>query len=480
MPEFPGFVGSAYQAPSIYQGAQECINWFMETDPTKDPGARAITALYPTPGLIAQITSLPAAEVRGMYVISASNQLLIVVGSQLYVASSLTSATLIGSLNTFSGPVSMSDNRISAMIVDGPNRYAYIIATGAFSIISPTDGGFTGGDKVDYDDGFLIFNSPGTNQWGCTGALTTASANLSFSSKDSAPDNLVTLIADHREVYLVGEYTTERWINTGAFPFPFQRIPGTSMQHGCAAKNSIARLGESVAWLSRDQRGQIVVIQMTGYQPKRISTHAVENDLFGGVINDCIAFTYQQEGHEFYQMTFPTQDKTWVYDLATNAWHKRASIDSTNTMHRHRANCYAFWQGLNLVGDYANGIVYSYDLNTYTDNGAPILRMRRTPHLTEGLNRVSYEFLQIQFQPGVGLTNGQGIDPQVMLRWSDDGSSTWSNYYSLPIGKVGAYKNRCIKRQMGFARDRVYEVTISDPVKAVILSADLRTLMSEN
>ena len=480
MPEFKGFVGPAYGALSPYQGAQECINWFSETDPTKGPEDRAVTALYPTPGLVAQISGLPVAEVRGMYVLSTTNQMLAVVGQQVYVVSSIFAATLVGSLTSFTGPVSMSDNRISAMIVDGANRYAYSISTGSFTAISSADGAFVGGDKVDYDDGFLLYNSPGTNQWGCTSVLSSSSPALSFSSKDSSPDNLVTLIADHREVYLVGEYTTERWINTGAFPFPFQRIPGTSMQHGCAAKNSIARLGESVAWLSRDQRGQVVVIQMNGYQPKRISTHAVENDIYGGVVSDCIAFTYQQEGHEFYQMTFPTQDKTWVYDLATDAWHKRASVDGSNTMHRHRANCHAFFRGLNLVGDYANGIIYSYDLNTYTDNGAPILRMRRTTHITDGLNRISYTFLQIQFQPGVGLVSGQGSDPQIMLRWSDDGASTWSNYYTLPIGKIGAYKNRAIKRQMGLARDRVYEVTITDPVKAVILSADLRTEKAEN
>jgi hypothetical protein len=99
--------------------------------------------------------------------------------------------------------------------------------------------------------------------------------------------------------------------------------------------------------------------------------------------------------------------------------------------------------------------------------------MRRTPHLTQELNRVFYEFLQVQFQPGVGLVSGQGSDPKIMLRWSDDGGSTWSSYYNIPIGKIGAFKNRATKRQMGFARDRVYEVTITDPVRAVIISAEI-------
>ncbi len=475
MPNFAGFVGSAYQAPSIFQDAQECINWFPESDPTKPPEARGVTALYPTPGLIQKIAFPTAGEVRGLYVLPGGNSMLAVCGNVLYLVNAALTATVAGALNTKSGQVSISDNRISAYIVDGAYRYTYLISSGAFTAVASTDGAFSGGDKVDYVDDFLVYNQPGSNQWGCTDPLSTVSQPLNFSSKDSGSDNIVTLIADHREVFLIGERTTEVWVNVGAFPFPFARIPGTLIQHGCAAKNSVARLGESIVWLSQDGRGQTIVIQFSVYQPRRISTHAVEVDIAGGVLSDAIGYSYQQGGHEFYVLTFPTQDKTWVYDIATQLWHKRASRDSQNVLHRHPGNCHAFFQGLNLVGDYANGMVYALDLNTYTDNGTPIVRIRRTPHLTQDLNRIFYDHLQIQFQPGVGLVTGQGSDPMMLLRWSDDGGTTWSSYYNLPIGKIGAFKNRAIKRRMGFGRDRVFEVSITDPVRAVIISAELQT-----
>lgn len=480
MPNFSGFVGPAYQAPSIYQDAQECINWYAEVDPTKQEPARGVTALYPTPGLIAKVTSLIAAEVRGMYVVPGGATFLAVCGNVLYSIDASFNPTNIGTLLSSSGQVSITDNRISAYIVDGLNRYSYTFATGVFSILPSTDGAFAGGTRCDYVDDFIVYSQPNSNQWGATSPLSVDSPALSFSTKDSSPDNIVTIIVDKREVLLIGEQTTERWINVGAFPFPFQRIPGTSLQHGCAAKNSIARLGESVAWLSQDTRGQTIVIQMVGYQPKRISTHAVETDIENGVINDAIAFTYQQGGHEFYQLTFPTQDKTWVYDITTNMWHKRAYRDNLNVLHRRPENCAIVFQGLNLVGDCTNGYIYALDLNTYTDNGQPILRMRRTPHITEELDRVFHRSLQIQFQPGVGLSTGQGSDPQMMLRWSNDGASTWSDYFNIPIGKIGKYKNRAIKRRLGYARDRVYEVTITDPVKAVIVSAELEVTKGAN
>jgi hypothetical protein len=481
MANFSGFVGPAYQAPSIYQDAQELINWYPEVDPTKSQGDRGFVALYPTPGTILKFQFPAMAEVRGFHVLPGSTSMLAVCGSTVYLVSAALVLSVVGSLSTNAGQVSMVDNRVAAMIVDGVNRYSYTIASGVLAVLPSTDGAFQGATKVDYVDDFFVYSCPNSNQWGASSALLTTSPALSFSSKDSTSDNIVGFIADHRQVYLIGEITTEVWVNVGSFPFPFQRVPGTSMQHGCVAKDSVARLGESVAWLSKDDRGQTIVIQLVGYSPKRLSTHAVETDIAGGRLDDAIGFTYQQGGHEFYVLTFPTQDKTWVYDLAIDQWHKRAWRNSTqNTLHRIKANCHADFQGLCLVGDYANGNVYAFDLNTYTDNGTPIKRIRRTPHLTTELNRVFYEQLQIQFQPGVGLVTGQGSDPTIMLRWSNDGASTWSNIYTLPIGKIGEYKNRAIKRKMGWARDRVFEVSITDPVKAVIISAEIQTSVGKS
>ena len=474
MADFAGFVGPAYSARSIYQDDQELINWYIEIDPLKEEGERGRSTLYPTPGLTQQLNLGTSAEVRGMYVPFGGTTLYVVSGNTLFSVNSSFLATAIGTLGTNSTPVSMVDNRICLYIVDGSNRYTYTYATGVFTNVGTSDGGFIGANKVDYVDDFIVYNCPNNNQWGCTSPLSGVSPNLSFSSKDSSPDNIVSLIADHRQILLIGETTTEQWINVGSFPFPFQRIPGTSMQHGCAAQNSVTLLGESTAWLACDLSGSPVVIHMVGYQPQRISTHAVENDISNGMtVSDAIGFRYRENGHEFYMLTFPTQDKTWCYDLATQEWHKRASIDTLNIMHRHRANCFAYFQGLNLVGDFSNGLIYSLDKNNYTDNGNPILRLRRAPHITNGLNRVFHESLQIQFQPGVGLVTGQGSIPKCMLRWSNDGGSTYSNPYFINIGAIGQYRNRAIKKQLGLARDRIYEVSITDPVFAAIISAEL-------
>jgi len=277
--------------------------------------------------------------------------------------------------------------------------------------------------------------------------------------------------------------SSEVWINSGAVPFPFTRIPGTSTQQGIAAQYSMSRMGNSFAYVSKNNRGEAMIVRMNGYFPERISTHAVETTLVNQNVANALAWTYQLEGHEVYVVTFPSigaNGLTWAFDNTTGLWHKWLYRNNQNEFERHRGNCCAFFNQQVLVGDYENGKIYQLGRNFYTDDGQTIRRIRRAPHITSDLQRQYFHELQIQFQPGVGISTGQGDDPQAMLRWSNDGGSTWSNEYWTTIGKQGKYLNRAIWRRLGFSRDKVFEVSISDPVKAVIISANLKAEAGEN
>jgi hypothetical protein len=272
-------------------------------------------------------------------------------------------------------------------------------------------------------------------------------------------------------------------VNVGTFPFPFAIIPGSSMQHGTGAPHSIARLGEGIAFLSQDTRGNATVITWGAAipNPQRISTFAVEQAIQSyAVTNDAIGFTYSQSGHEFYFLIFPTQNITWVYDLATTLWHKRAWRDPLGVYNRHRANCVAVFGNDIVVGDWQNGKIYALSQTIFTDDGAPLPCLRRCRHLTSDLRRQFFHDLQIQFQPGMGLNAGQGSDPECILRWSNDGGQTWGNNHVLKLGKMGKYRNRAIKRRLGWARDRVFEITVTDPIFRVVVSANLNASGGEN
>ena len=426
----------------------------------------------------------------------------------------ITAGTIVTAILTGSGGIGTYTVNVS-QTVGSETMYAI-----AFSVLPNTDGAFSGGTAIFTVDNYFVYNNPGTQQWGSSDLLSPLSQSTSYAFKDATPDKLVTLIVDHREIYLMGEASSEVWTDVGAVPFPFQRIPGTTTQHGVAAKFSIARVDNSFAYVSRNSRGQAQIMQMVGYVPQRISTHAVENSITQQYIDDAIAWTYQLEGHEVYVVTFPSIELTWAYDATTKMWHKWLYTEDSGQFTRHRGECLALFQGLVLVGDYQNGKIYEVDKKNYTDDGQTIRRLRRAPHLITDMQRQYFDELQIQFQPGVGTTGlsvNIGItplpstyiiypsaifsigptetfvlgapaisipttttNPQAMLRWSNDGGSTWSREHWVSIGQLGKYKNRAIWRRLGTARDRVYEVSVSDPVNMVIVSANLKSSAGEN
>jgi hypothetical protein len=289
----------------------------------------------------------------------------------------------------------------------------------------------------------------------------------------------VSLIVDHREVWLFGTNSVEVWYDAGTTDFPLQRIQGAFNEIGCAAAYSVAKLDNSVFWLGKDARGQGVVYRANGYTGQRISTHAVEWQIQQyGNLADAIGYTYQQDGHSFYVLVFPNANTTWVYDAATQAWHERAGWQNGQFV-RHRSNCQMAFNSEVIVGDYENGNIYAFDLDDYSDNGQIqkwLRSWRALPTGQNNLKRTAHHSLQLDVESGVGLNVGQGSDPEVMLRWSDDGGHTWSNYHTAKIGKIGEYYRRVFWRRLGMTlklRDRVYELSMTDPVKTAIMGAEL-------
>lgn len=394
---------------------------------------------------------------------------------------SITTAVSSTAINGTSYTVTPSQTVTSTAMNSSTGVTGYSIN---WTVLPANDGAFEGGGTVDITDNYFLYNKPNSQLWAASDLLSPITDPLSFASKDGSPDDLVAVIVDRREVYLLGEMSSEVWIDSGGVPFPFTRIPGTSTQQGIAAKWSCARMGNSFAYVSKNNRGEAMIVRMNGYFPERISTHAVETTLVNQNVSDALAWTYQLEGHEVYVVTFPSVGEnglTWAYDNTTGLWHKWLYRNPLNNQfERHRGNCCAFFNQQVLVGDYENGKIYQLGREFYTDDGAPIRRIRRAPHITSDLQRQYFHELQIQFQPGVGLSTGQGQNPQAMLRWSNDGGSTWSNEYWTSIGAQGKYQNRAIWRRLGWSRDKVFEVSISDPVKAVIVSANLKAEAGEN
>ena len=290
---------------------------------------------------------------------------------------------------------------------------------------------------------------------------------------------MVAIFVDHREVWVFGTNSTEVWYDAGLLDFPLTRIQGAFNELGCAAPYSIAKMDNQVYWLGKDARGQGIVYRAAGYIGQRVSTHAIEWQMQEYAdLTDAVGYTYQQDGHSFYVLNFPSADTTWVYDVATGAWHERASLNN-GEFKRHRANNQMFFNDTTVVGDYQTGKIYAFDLEVYADDGAAqkwLRSWRALPTGANNLTRTIQHSMQLDCETGVGLNSGQGSDPQVMLRWSDDGGHTFSNEHWKSMGAIGKYGKRTIWRRLGATmkiRDRVYEVSGTDPVRIYIMGAEL-------
>ncbi len=465
-------LGSAYVARSVNAADARMINLFPELVPE---GGKEPAFLNRAPGLKLKI-SVGSGPIRGMWVFGSN--LYVVSRNKLYKVDSNYVVTELGTVSGTSGPVSMVDNGIQLFIACNGPSYIYNSQTNVFAQI--TDGDFPGAVTVAYLDGYFVFNEPNSQKIWVTGLLDGTSIDpLDFASAEGSPDGVVGIIADHREIWVFGTNSVEVWYDSGNADFPLSRIQGAFNEIGCAAPYSIAKMDNGLFWLGKDARGQGIVYRANGYTGQRISTHAVEWQIQQYEdMSDAIGYTYQQDGHSFYVLIFPQADTTWVYDVATQAWHERAGFDNGDFT-RHRSNCQAFFQGDVLVGDYENANVYSFDLNDFSDNGGVqkwLRSWRALPTSQNNLKRSAQHSLQLDLETGVGLNLGQGSDPQVVLRWSDDGGHTWSNEHWVSIGKIGEFYRRAIWRRLGMTmkiRDRVYEVSGTDPVKIAIIGAEL-------
>jgi hypothetical protein len=497
-------LGQAYVARSVNAADNRMVNLFPEAIPNEGKEAGFLNR---APGL-SLLTTVGTGPVRGLWAFEGF--MYAVSGNTLYKINSSYVATALGTIAGI-GSVSMSDNGTQLFVAANGPSYIYNSDTNVFAQITDLD--FPGAVTVSYLDGYFIFNEPNSQKIWVTSLLDGLSVDpLDFASAEGSPDGLVAVIVNNREAWLFGTNSIEVWYDAGTPDFPLARIQGASNEIGCVAPFSVAKLDNSIFWLGQDARGRGIIYRNNGYTGVRASNHSIEWQIQQyGDISNAIAYTYQQDGHSFYVLTFPTVQKTWVYDVATQSWHERAGWLNGNFI-RYRPNCQVAFNSEIILGDYESGNLYAYDLEVYADNGQIqkwLRSWRVIPSGQNNLRRTAQHSLQLDCETGVGLngiapndnvewlfytssgdqlvtTSGdlilfspplvQGADPEVMLRWSDDGGHTWSNEHWSKMGRIGQYGRRVFWRRLGMTmklRDRVYEVSGTDPVKIAIVGAEL-------
>jgi hypothetical protein len=310
-------LGQAYVARSVNAADNRMVNLFPEAIPNEGKEAGFLNR---APGLRLAVT-VGDGPIRGLW--SFNDRMYVVSGNTLYKLNTDYDIRTIGAI-AGTGPVSMSDNGTQLFVAANGPGYIYNSVTDAFQQINDVD--YPGAVTVGYLDGYFVFNEPNSQKVWVTSLLDGLSVDpLDFASAEGSPDGLVALIINNREAWLFGTNSIEVWYDAGTPDFPLARIQGASNEIGCVAPYSVAKLDNSVFWLGQDARGQGIVYRNSGYTGIRASNHSIEWQIQQyGDISNAIAYTYQQDGHSFYVLTFPTVQKTWVYDVSTQSWHERA------------------------------------------------------------------------------------------------------------------------------------------------------------
>ena len=412
--------------------AERLINLYPETAPA---GASSEFELRNTPGLVLDRT-LGVGPIRGIG--KHKGQYYAVSGSELYRFDGLRLSDGFSG----SGPVQFESNGNEMLICEtSTNRLSYTTGTD-FARLSET------ASSITYMDGYFICTRPNSGQFFISRLYSVQFDALDFASAETKTDNAVRVLADHRELWVFGEDTAEIWVNQGTTDFPFGRVDGAINEKGCSAPFSAVQIDNSVIWLDKDG----IVRRADGYTPLRISTHAIETAIREGNVAGATAFSYVQEGHEFYCLTVPASG-TFVFDAATGQWHERKSFELPTW----RVSC-ASQAGLDwYAGDDVNGNIYRLDVTSYQENGEFLIGEMIFPPITNDGARFRLYNLELDLDTGLGASNA-------MLSTSRDGLN-WSSEQWRSLGAEGERLTRPQWKRLGQYRDCHIKIGVSGNIR---------------
>src|SRR5215471_17944849 len=469
MPQkYAGFVGPSYTAQNPLAAIDRVVNKM----PAKiESGTGPATYVYDqVPGFQAYCTTGDD-PIRGLFTLNGGS--FAVSGEDIYELPTTSGGSSILRASGLNNP---DDSLVTIAGNGDAGRQLEFTASGkgyCFDLITNTltqVADLPNASAVIFQDGYFVFLDANTSTLYNTDLEDGTTLTGDAAQRNDTPDKWQAMIVRPKEIWLPGMATTSVYYDANEDGFPFIPNPSVAIAYGIAAPNSLALLYGAPIWLAND----LTVRMANGYQMQRVSTHAVELAIqsYGSSVSAADAFTYDEQGHSCYVLTFPGV-ATWVYDMASGLWHERGSWDGL-TYTGLPVRCHIFANNAHLVGSRTDGTIYQMSQDFVTDiDGTGLVWMRRAPHLVSGLNRVIYDRFQLQMEVGIGNASGQGSDPLVMLRWSSDGGQSFTEPRYASAGPVGAYTQRVIWRQLGSARDRVFEVSGSDPVPSRLVDAYL-------
>lgn len=491
MPRYPGFIGGTYTNQALAAAGERCVNLYAERYEQQGSAENPAGMFYVAVPGYKTFATLPTSPCQHLAV-AGDGTVLAIAGGRLYELRADGSSVDLGGVapSAPGGYYRTADNGRQVLIVHSGSAWLYDYKSSALSIVSPDE-------PIDcgFIDGYFLTLKKNSRQINISALVDGKTWDaLDFAVAEGAGDNILAMFVDHRELWLFGKTRTEVFYDSGNPDFPFERLPGGYIEQGIVAPQSSAKIDNSLVWLGGDPRGQAIVWRANGYTPVRLSNHAVEWIWSQYArIDDAVGYSYQDAGHQFYVLHFPSANPyppvmagwatwgvpvqeyagaTWVYDVSTGLWHERAYWDQVHGVQQaHRGRYHIFAFGKHLLGDHTSGKIYEQDAELHDFDGQPRRWLRSAPYLTDEGTRSFYSRFELHFTAGQGAATGQGQNPVVRLSWSNDGGFTWSDQRPAGMGAMGQYAWRAFWNRLGSGRKRCFAVTGSDPVRTALIDS---------
>lgn len=470
---FPGFVGGSNTAQSLIANAEKTVNLFVQ--PSQSQAVKSPACLLGTPGF-SRWSTVGNVKSRGGVV--ADGRAFAVIGGGLYEFDRNGVATLRGAVPQDANPAQLVYNgKVGGQLGVGSGGSIYVLTLATNVLTGPHFGGATC-TMLNYSDGYgLCFDSTtGRTYLSALNDLTTWSLGTFF-QRSKFPDPPVTMFVDPNGlIWTIGPDTFEvRWNGDPSSTQPFVPLSGLYGRVGIAAPFAfnVSRLG--ITWLARNgPEGGISIVLTNGTSPEDVSTYAVNDAIAGylrdSTVTDAEVLVYHDRGHLFANYSFPTANATWTLDLNTKLWTERGKWNAPQGRYDAWApTVHLDFAGKHLVGDRTSGTLWWMDQSFVTEiDGTPIRRLRRTPGLTDEHKRHPIDRVELLMDTGVA---GQGVNPVVTLRVSENGGRTFGNELQAGIGRVGEYDKTVLWDQLGAPADAVLEFVWSDNAPTRVVDA---------
>lgn len=435
-------------------------------------------ALIPYPGY-RKITDIApqGSKGRAIYRSPKYDHQIVVIDDGVYSISNDFARTLIGSIDTFSGAVFISENNANEIVITENTDNIYIFNYDAQTFVKVNIGFRIG--YVTFLDGYIIGPELETSRWRLS-ELNNASSWPDDAQHvgllQSQPDIVVSCETLQRQLFIFGENITEVWLDlpTPQLPFPFQRQNSISIEYGCISPNTIASGFDRLCWLGSNEYSGPTLLVSTGGVPQKIATDGIEFEL-DRIENpeDSFGFLFEEAGHIFYQITFPSDNLSYSYDFTEGSF---VNVTDSN-LRAHIARKMSYFNDTHLFITDKDGGLYEMGTEFFTykettdpdDEGHTIPRSRITPPFRlPGAKRFVANTASLTIEQG--YTNKE---MKVDLSLSKDGAQTFGNTWSKSLNKTGNRANKLNYRSLGSANDLTFQFRFWGKDRFVITNAEM-------